>query len=72
MEAVEILKQLYREGKVSGGELHCVIASVLIHAELPEATKEYGTEAYKIAQGLPEFGALSCTPDYQPRMTRED
>ena len=36
MQAIEELKRLYREGKVSGNELHCVISSVLIHASLRE------------------------------------
>ena len=52
MQAIEELKRLYREGKVSGNELHCVISSVLIHASLREPTMEYGKVAQQTAQRL--------------------
>ena len=52
MKSIEVLKQMYRDGEISGDELHCVISSVLIHANLAEPTKEYGSIAHATAKKI--------------------
>ena len=52
MNLIERLQMLYRNDEISGDELQCLIASVMLHANLPNATIEYGTIAYDTAKKL--------------------
>ena len=52
MDLFKRLQGMYLDGKITWDEWTCIIQSIHVHADLPQATVKCGTDSYQYAKRL--------------------
>ncbi len=52
MDLFKRLQGMYLDGKITWDEWTCIIQSIHVHADLPQATVKCGTDSYQYAKKL--------------------